>query len=116
MAMSEEEFTVDAHTPVYVISVAAQLTGLHPQTLRQYEKLGLISPTRVGGRNRMYSHEDIQRLREIAALSSEGLSLEGIRRVLQLQEEVGRLRERLDEYVKEKRSTSLVLYRPRRHR
>lgn len=116
MEASQESFSIDSCTPVYAISVAAQLTGLHPQTLRQYDKLGLVSPTRLGGRNRLYSHEDVQRLREIAALSGEGLSLEGIRRVLQLQEEVGRLRERLDEYVKEKRSTSLVLYRPRRQR
>jgi MerR family transcriptional regulator/heat shock protein HspR len=116
MSAHDPHLDIDAQTPVYAISVAAQLTGLHPQTLRQYDKLGLVCPTRVGGRNRLYSHDDVMRLREIAALSAEGLSLEGIRRVLQLQEEVGRLRERLDEYVKEKRSTSLVLYRPRRQR
>lgn len=116
MSHHSEEFSVDAATPVYAISVAAQLSGLHPQTLRQYDRLGLVCPTRVGGRNRLYSHADIQRLREIAGLSAEGLSLEGIRRVLELQEEVSNLRERLDEFVKEKRSTSLVLYRPRRQR
>jgi MerR family transcriptional regulator, heat shock protein HspR len=116
MSSQHEEFSVDAGRPVYVISVAAQLSGLHPQTLRQYDKLGLVRPTRVGGRNRLYSQQDILRLREIAALSAEGLSLEGIRRVLELQEEVSHLRERLDAYVQEKRSTSLVLYRPRRQR
>ena len=77
-------FNVAPHTPVYAISIAAQFASLHPQTLRQYDRLGLVSPTRVGGRNRLYSADDISRLREIANLSAEGLSLEGIRRVLEL--------------------------------
>ena len=77
-------FRVADDAPVYAISVAAQLAELHPQTLRQYDRIGLVRPTRVGGRNRLYSANDIARLREIAALSGEGLSLEGIRRVLEL--------------------------------
>ena len=109
-----ETFRVSPDTPVYAISVAAQLTGLHPQTLRQYDRLGLVTPTRVGGRNRLYSADDIAQLREIAQLSADGLSLEGIRRVLELQREVARLRERLDEFHREKTSTALVVWRPRR--
>jgi MerR family transcriptional regulator/heat shock protein HspR len=115
--MSERPaFNVASDTPVYAISIAAQLAGLHPQTLRQYDRLGLVSPTRVGGRNRLYSSDDISRLREIADLSGEGLSLEGIRRVLALEGEVKRLRGRLAEYHREKTSTALVVWRPKRTR
>ena len=89
---------------------------LHPQTLRQYDRLGLVTPTRVGGRNRLYSANDIVRLREIADLSAQGLSLEGIRRVLELQEEVRVLRLRLEEFRREKSATSLVVWRPNRNR
>ena len=84
MSANRVPFRVPDDTPVYAISVAASLAGLHPQTLRQYDRLGLVSPTRVAGRNRLYSAQDIARLREIAELSSEGLSLEGIKRVLVL--------------------------------
>ena len=104
----------DDDAGLYVISVAAELSGLHPQTLRQYDRLGLVSPTRVGGRNRLYSARDIAHLREIADLSSEGLSLEGIRRILVLQEEVEVLRTQLREFHKEKSSTALVVWRPNR--
>lgn len=107
---------VSQETPVYAISVAAQLAGLHPQTLRQYDRLGLVSPTRVGGRNRLYSTSDVARLREVAELSAEGLSLEGIRRVLELQREVEHLRGRLREFHREKESTALVVWRPERRR
>lgn len=107
-------FSVDDDYPVYAISVAAELAGLHPQTLRQYDRLGLVSPDRSSGRNRLYSMNDIVKLREIAQLSAEGLSLEGIRRVLSLQEEVDRLRSRLEEYHREKTSTALVVWRPQR--
>ncbi|MFM8774036.1 MAG: heat shock protein transcriptional repressor HspR [Actinomycetota bacterium] len=106
----------DDTTPVYAISVAAQLSGLHPQTLRQYDKLGLVSPQRTNGRNRLYSARDIARLQEVADLSAAGVSLEGIRRVLDLQAEVERLRDELEEYVAEKRSTALVLWNPSRRR
>jgi len=106
------DFRPDESTPVYAISVAAQLAGLHPQTLRQYDRLGLVTPTRVGGRNRLYSANDIARLREIADLSAQGLSLEGIRRILDLQEEVRMLRLRLEEFRRTQASTSLVVWRP----
>ena len=106
----------DDATPVYAISVAAQLAGLHPQTLRQYDKLGLVSPQRTNGRNRLYSARDIDRLREVADLSQAGVSLEGIRRVLELQAEVERLRDELSTYVRDKQSTALVLWNPQRRR
>jgi MerR family transcriptional regulator, heat shock protein HspR len=76
---------------LYSISVAAELTGLHPQTLRIYEREGLLEPARSSGGTRRYSHNDITRLQEITALTSDGLNLAGIRRVLALQEETRRL-------------------------
>src|ERR687886_1441401 len=88
-------FAVDETTPVFVISVAAQLAGMHPQTLRQYDRLGLVSPRRTAGRGRRYSMRDIAQLREGARLSAEGVSLEGIRRVLTLENEVDALRSRV---------------------
>ncbi len=106
----------DDTTPLYAISVAAQLTGLHPQTLRQYDRLGLVSPQRTNGRNRLYSARDVERLREVSRLSAEGVSIEGIRRVLALQEEVEALRDQLQAYAREKASTSLVLWNPQRRR
>lgn len=106
----------DDTTPVYAISVAAQLSGLHPQTLRQYDKLGLVTPQRTNGRNRLYSARDIARLQEVADLSAAGVSLEGIRRVLDLQAEVERLRDELEGHVAERRSTALVLWNPSRRR
>ena len=109
-------YAVTDDAPLYAISVASQLAGLHPQTLRQYDRMGLVTPTRVGGRNRLYSMNDVARLREIADLSSQGLSLEGIRRILELQEEVRLLRMRLEEFHREKSATSLVVWRPQRAR
>lgn len=107
---------MDDTRPVYAISVAAELAAMHPQTLRQYDRLGLVSPQRVNGRNRLYSARDVERLREIADLSAAGISLEGIRRLLELQAEVDRLRDQVETYAREKRSTALVLYRPPRRR
>ena len=107
-------FRVSDEAPVFAISVAAELAGLHAQTLRQYDRIGLVRPTRVGGRNRLYSANDIARLREIALLSSEGLSLEGIRRVLALQEEVAQLTARLDELRRVSDSRALVVWRPQK--
>jgi MerR family transcriptional regulator/heat shock protein HspR len=83
-------------TPVYVISVAAELSGLHPQTLRQYDRLGLVRPGRTPGRGRRYSMRDIQMLREVQRLSQEeGINLAGIKRILELQREVAELREHI---------------------
>src|SRR3954463_6305193 len=80
--------------PVYVISVAAELTGLHPQTLRQYDRVGLVSPGRTGGGGRRYSLRDIELLREIADLTASGIGLEGVRRILELEHQVAALRSR----------------------
>ena len=107
-------FPIADDAPVYAISVAAQLAGLHPQTLRQYDRLGLVTPTRVGGRNRLYSANDIARLHEIADLSADGLSLEGIRRILDLQAEVASLRRMLTDLRRDQSSTALVVWRPSR--
>lgn len=74
-----------AERAVYVISVAAELAGMHPQTLRQYDRLGLVSPARASGHGRRYSRRDVERLRRVQALSQEGVNLEGIRRILDLE-------------------------------
>lgn len=76
---------------VYVISVAAELGGVHPQTLRIYERKGLLDPVRTGGGNRRYSDADIAQLRRIQQLTSAGINLEGVRRILFLEQELGRL-------------------------
>jgi MerR family transcriptional regulator/heat shock protein HspR len=85
----------DLDSPIFVISVAAELAGLHPQTLRIYEREGLLDPARSAGGTRRYSRRDIDRLQEICALTADGLNLAGIRRVLQLQEETRQLQAEL---------------------
>jgi MerR family transcriptional regulator/heat shock protein HspR len=81
-------------TPVYVISVAAELSGMHPQTLRAYDRLGLVSPGRAAGRGRRYSMRDILALREVQRLSQEeGVNLSGIKRILELAEQLERARQ-----------------------
>jgi MerR family transcriptional regulator/heat shock protein HspR len=82
---------------VFVISVAAELTGLHPQTLRTYERLGLITPGRTGGGGRRYSARDIDLLREISELTSSGIGIEGVRRILDLENRVDALSARNEE-------------------
>jgi MerR family transcriptional regulator/heat shock protein HspR len=83
---------------MYVISAAAQLSGLHPQTLRQYDRLGLVSPDRAPGRGRRYSARDIELLREVQRLSQdEGVNLAGIKRIRELQDEVEALRAQVAE-------------------
>lgn len=86
---------------VYVISVAAELTGLHPQTLRSYERLGLIRPGRTGGGGRRYSANDIEQLREIATLTAAGIGIEGVRRILDLENQVEALQQRNAELADE---------------
>lgn len=83
---------IDRDSPVFVISVAAQLAQMHPQTLRQYDRLGLVIPSRQRGKHRRYSANDVARLRRIQQLSTEGISLEGIRRMIELESELGRMR------------------------
>ena len=86
---------MDEHSPVFPIAVAAELAGMHPQTLRQYDRLGLVSPGRTAGKSRRYSMRDVAQLREIARLSAEGLNLEGVRRILELENETVALRARV---------------------
>ena len=81
----------DFDKPLYMISIAAELAGVHPQTLRMYEQKGLITPKRTGGNTRMYSQADIERLNMISELTSEGINLAGVIRILDLQ---GRLDQR----------------------
>lgn len=78
---------------IYVISVAAELAGVHPQTLRVYERKGLVSPTRTAGNTRRYSERDISLLRKIQALTNEGVNLAGVIKILELEDEIERLRE-----------------------
>ena len=89
---------VPEDAPVFVISVAATLAGMHPQTLRQYDRMGLVSPGRAAGRGRRYSAQDINMLREVQRLSQdEGINLAGIKRILQLEHQVAALRARVME-------------------
>lgn len=81
---------------VYVISVAAELAGMHPQTLRIYERKGLVAPARTGGNSRRYSEADIGALRRIQELTNEGLNLAGVKKVLELEAEITRLRQEID--------------------
>ena len=90
-----DELNPDA--PLFAIAVAAELATMHPQTLRQYDRLGLGSPRRTAGQSRRYSMRDVLQLREIARLSAEGVSLEGIRRILQLENQVSELSNRVRE-------------------
>ncbi len=94
---------------VYVISVAAELSGLHPQTLRTYERQGLIHPGRTGGGGRRYSHNDIVLLRQIAGLTAEGIGLEGVRRILELDHQVSALQQRTAELQAELEATRAAL-------
>src|SRR6478609_6796750 len=91
------ELDLDDSTPVFVISVAAQMAGMHPQTLRQYDRIGLVSPDRTRGRGRRYSIRDVAMLREVQRLSQDGVSLAGIQRILELETHVDALQSRVSE-------------------
>lgn len=130
-------YELTEHTAVYVISVAAELSGLHPQTLRQYDRLGLVSPDRTAGRGRRYSSRDIEQLREVQRLSQEeGINLAGIKRIIELENQVAALQARIAElqdaaetaaaavhasyrrdlvpYQQVHQSSALVVWRPRK--
>jgi MerR family transcriptional regulator/heat shock protein HspR len=92
---------INETTPLFVISVAAELCNMHPQTLRQYDRMGLVSPTRTMGKSRRYTMQDVAKLREISRLSAEGVSLEGIRRVLSLVDENLELKARVRDLERE---------------
>jgi MerR family transcriptional regulator/heat shock protein HspR len=94
---------------VYVISVAAELSGLHPQTLRTYERMGLITPGRTGGGGRRYTHRDVELLREISDLTSAGIGIEGVRRILDLENRVAALAQRNQELQAELAATREAL-------
>ncbi len=93
----------DADRGVYVISVAAELAGVHPQTLRIYERRGLLDPARTGGGSRRYSEADIERLRRISELTEAGLNLAGVKAVMELEAELAHLRRQLAEVVQDAR-------------
>ena len=99
---------------VYVISVAAELAGVHPQTLRIYERKGLVDPARTSGGSRRYSEADIEQLRRIQELTNEGLNLAGVQRVLELEQEVARLRNELAEVRREAAEAVADAHRPHR--
>ena len=103
---------MDRFTPIFAIAAAAELAEMHAQTLRQYDRIGLVSPQRTSGNTRRYSLHDVEQLREVARLSAEGLSLEGIRRVLQLEDEVRNLQQRVREL--ERALSDEMLSRPER--
>jgi MerR family transcriptional regulator/heat shock protein HspR len=116
----------DRDRPRYMISVAAELVGMHPQTLRIYENKGLVRPKRTAGNTRLYSDADVERLRLINRLTTElGLNLAGVERVLHLEDELQRMRRRLERMEQEMRRAledvhrhyrrDLVLYRPAQH-
>ena len=94
-------------SPVFVISVAAELAGMHAQTLRSYDRLGLVKPGRAEGGGRRYSWHDIEQLREVARLTSLGIGLEGVRRILELQDHVAALRMRVAELEADLRAAEL---------
>ena len=106
-------FAPDDDTPVFVISVAAELAGMHAQTLRQYDRLGLVSPSRTRGGGRRYSARDIATLREVQRLSQEeGVSLAGIQRILELEHQVDALRARIEELSDELDRARDASYQP----
>lgn len=92
---------MDKYTPVFSVGVASELVLMHPQTLRQYDRIGLVVPQRTSGGTRRYSLDDIERLKQVSALSNEGLSLEGISRVLALKDRVRDLEDRVRELEEE---------------
>jgi MerR family transcriptional regulator/heat shock protein HspR len=96
LAANPRSHRIDERAPVFVISIAAELAGMHPQTLRQYDRIGLVSPSRSAGRGRRYSARDIAQLREVQRLSQdEGINLAGIKRILELQDQVSALQDQL---------------------
>jgi MerR family transcriptional regulator/heat shock protein HspR len=92
---------IDFDQPIFVISVAAELADMHPQTLRQYDRLGIVSPSRAPGKSRRYSQRDVNMLREVQRLSHEGVSLEGIKRILQLENQEAALQRRVSDLTDE---------------
>lgn len=89
---------MDYDLPKYMISIASEMLGLHPQTLRQYERLGLVIPTRVDGKNRLYSEKDIKRLELITNLTKQyGVNLAGVEIIINMQEQIALLNEKIEQ-------------------
>ena len=116
---ASDNFQPDEDEAVYVISIASQLSGMHPQTLRQYDRLGLVSPGRASGRGRRYSLRDIASLRNIQRLVGEGVNLAGIARIIELESavanmamEVAKLRTEVDALMAANPPNSLVIRSP----
>jgi MerR family transcriptional regulator/heat shock protein HspR len=122
----EPQNELDSNAGLYVISVAAELSGLHPQTLRQYDRLGLVSPSRTTGRNRRYSLRDIASLRMVQRLVGEGINHVGVKRIIELESamanmaiEVAKLRLEVDALLQEnppksldkKKQSKVILYK-----
>src|SRR5213080_2811139 len=95
------EGSAEGERAVYIISVAAELVGVHPQTLRIYERKGLLSPSRTSGNTRRYSERDIARLQGIQRLTQEGINLAGVKMIVEMQIELERMRERVDQMRRE---------------
>lgn len=101
---------LDENTPLFAIGVAAELAQMHPQTLRDYDRLGLVTPGRTGGKSRRYTARNVAQLREVARLSAEGVSLEGIRRILELENLNAELAKRISDL--EQTLTNELMNRP----
>jgi MerR family transcriptional regulator/heat shock protein HspR len=93
ITLTQSVSPADKDAPVYVISVVAELTGVHPQTLRLYDRRGLLAPSRTTGGTRRYSQSDLARLTHITELTAQGLNLAGVRRVLELEAELEKTRQ-----------------------
>jgi MerR family transcriptional regulator/heat shock protein HspR len=109
-------FSPEDDEPVFVISVAATLAGMHAQTLRQYDRLGLVTPSRTRGGGRRYSGRDVALLREVQRLSHDGVSLAGIQRILELEHQVDALRSRVGELAAELERTRASVTGSGQHR
>jgi MerR family transcriptional regulator/heat shock protein HspR len=119
--MTQIESHPDDDQAVYVISIAAELSGMHPQTLRQYDRMGLVSPGRASGRGRRYSLRDIASLRNIQRLVGDGINLAGIKRIMELESavanmalEVAKLRTEVDLLLKVTPAASRATWNPNR--
>jgi MerR family transcriptional regulator/heat shock protein HspR len=114
MTVKKNYRDVEDHIPVFAISIAAELSGLHPQTLRQYDKLGIVSPSRQGGTRRLYSRIDIAKLKYVAQLTSEGVNLEGVKRILALENHIRGLEAKLVGVIVPNNSKDVELWKSRR--
>ena len=115
--MSKREGSQPSDRALYIISVAAELAGVHPQTLRIYERKGLLNPARTAGNTRRYSDRDIARLRAIQKLTQEeGVNLAGVRMIVELQNELDRVRDRMERMARELDATRRRAQQPERER